>query len=212
LRISCAKPSACWAATRSTSACSRSFSVAASCLLRCGYRGMRHPRRLLPGAVSNTALYQPMRLAQVPRSLRTLAARPSLAIQKQGAATMYRIPGAFSAATTTPAPAVPAVEPTRGPPPGSPQALEGGSATGLAEIIIALAEYHERIALGLNDVVVHPLFTAGLDLHAALGLIGDHPASSKICHAVDELDQAIRDIQNIRDTILDRLASEPPPG
>lgn len=179
---------------------------------RCGYRGTRHPRRLLSGAVSSTAaLYQPMRVAQVPRSLRTLAARPSLAIQGQGAATMYRIPGAFSAATTTPAPAVPRVQPTRGPPPGSPQALEGGSATGLAEIITALAECNERIALGLNDVVVHPLVTAGLDLQAALGLIGDHPASSKIRHAVDELDQAVRDIRNIRDTILDRLAGQPPP-
>jgi hypothetical protein len=125
---------------------------------------------------------------------------------------MYRIPGAFSAATTTPASAVPRVQPTRRPPPGSPQALEGGSATGLAEITIAIAEYHERIALGLNDVVVHPLSTAGLDLQAALELIGDHPASSKICHAVDELDQAIRNIRNIRDTILDRLASPPPPG
>lgn len=124
---------------------------------------------------------------------------------------MYRIPGAFSAATTTPAPAVPGVQPTRGPPPGSPHALEGGSATGLAEIVLALAEYHERIALGLNDVVVHPLSTAGLDLQAALGLIGDHPASSKICHAVDELNQAIRDIRDIRDTILDHLAGQSPP-
>jgi hypothetical protein len=119
---------------------------------------------------------------------------------------MYRIPGAFSAATTTPAPAVPGVQPTRGPPPGSPQALEGGS-----EVALDLAEDHERIAQGLNDVVVGPLSTAGLDLQAALGLTGDHPASSKIRHAVDELDQAIRDIQAIRDTILDRVAGQPPP-
>lgn len=110
---------------------------------------------------------------------------------------MYRIPGAFSAATTPSAPAVPGIQPTRGPPPGSPQALEGGSAI-------------ERIALGLNDVLVHPLSTAGLDLQAALGLIGDHPASSKICHAVDELEQAIRDIQNIRDTLLDHPGQPPP--
>ena len=123
---------------------------------------------------------------------------------------MYRIPGAFSAATT-PAPAVPGVQPTRGPPPGSPQAPEGGSAIGPAEVTLDLAEDHERIALGLNDVVVRPLGTAGLDLQAALGLIGDHPASSKICHAVDELNQAIQDIQNIRKTILDHLAGQPPP-
>jgi hypothetical protein len=124
---------------------------------------------------------------------------------------MYRIPGAFSAATPTSAPAVPGVQPTRGPPPGSAQALEGGSATGPAEAVLALAEDHERIALGLNDIVVHPLFTAGLDLQAALGLIGAHPASSKIRHAVDELDQAIRDIQDIRSTIVDHPAGEQPP-
>jgi hypothetical protein len=109
---------------------------------------------------------------------------------------MYRIPGVFSGATTTSAPAVPGVQPT-----GGPQAPEGDSATGPAEVILALAEDHERIALGLNNVVIRPLSTAGLDLQAALGLIGDHPASSKIRHAVDELDQAIRDIQDIQASI-----------
>jgi hypothetical protein len=123
---------------------------------------------------------------------------------------MYRIPGAYSAATTTSAQAAPGVQPTRGPPPGSPQAPGSGSATGPAEVTCALAADHERITLGLNDVVARPLSAAGLDLQAALGLIGDHPASSKICHAVDELDRAIRDIQAIRDTILDHLAGQPP--
>ena len=124
---------------------------------------------------------------------------------------MYRIPGAFSAATTTPAPTVPGVQPTRGPPPGSPQALEGSSASGPAEVILAWAEDNERISRGLNDVGVRSLSTASLDLQAALGLIGDHPASSKISHAMDELDRAIRDIQRIRDTILDHRAGQPPP-
>ena len=45
---------------------------------------------------------------------------------------------------------------------------------------------------------VRRLLTAGQDLQAALGLLGNHPASGKIRHAVDEMDQAIRDI---RDTI-----------
>jgi hypothetical protein len=45
----------------------------------------------------------------------------------------------------------------------------------------------------MNDVVVHRIFAAGLDLQAALGLIGDHRGASKICHALDELDQAIKD-------------------
>jgi hypothetical protein len=124
---------------------------------------------------------------------------------------MYRIPGAFSAAPATSAPAVPGVQPTRGPPPDSRQALDGGGAAGPAEAIPALAEDYERITQGLNDVVACPLFTAGLDLQAALRLIDDHPASSKICHAVDELDRAIRDIRDIRNTILDRLAGQPPP-
>jgi Histidine kinase len=121
---------------------------------------------------------------------------------------MYRIPGVLSAATT-PAPAVPRVRPTRDPPPGNPQAPEHGCATGPAEAIPGQAEDRERIAGGLNDVVVHRLLTAGLDLQTALGLMGDHPASGKICHAVDELDQAIRDI---RDTIFDHPAGEGPPS
>ena len=124
---------------------------------------------------------------------------------------MYRIPGVLSAATTKPAPAVPPVRPTPGLPPGSPQPPEDGRATGPAEAIPGQAEDRERIALGLNDVVVRPLSTAGLDLQAALGLIGDHPASSKIRHAVDELDRAIQDIQNIRDTVLGHPAGRPPP-
>jgi hypothetical protein len=115
---------------------------------------------------------------------------------------MYRVPGTFSTATTTSAPAVPGVQPTRGPPAGSAQA-PGSSATGPAEVILALAEVHKRIALALNDVIARPLSTAGLDLQAALGLMGDHPASSKIRHAVEELDQAIQAIQAMQNTVLD---------
>ncbi|MGI8447528.1 MAG: hypothetical protein ACR2MP_10195 [Streptosporangiaceae bacterium] len=121
---------------------------------------------------------------------------------------MYRIPGVLSGATATPAPAVPRVRPTRDPPPGSPQAPEDGCATDPAEAIPGQAKDPERTAAGMNDVVVRRLLTAGLDLQAALGLMGSHPASGKICHAVDELDQAIRDI---RDTILDHPAGERPP-
>jgi hypothetical protein len=103
---------------------------------------------------------------------------------------MYRIPGVLSATTTKPAPAVPPVQPT----PGLP--------------IPGQAEDRERIALGLNDVVVRRLLTASQDLQAALRLMGNHPASGKIRHAVDEMDQAIRDI---RDTVLDHPAGERPP-
>ena len=113
---------------------------------------------------------------------------------------MYRIPGVLSAATTKPAPAVPPVRPTPDLRPGSPQAPGDGCATGPAEAIPGQAEDRERIALGLNDVVVRRLLTAGQDLQAALGLMGNHPASGKVRHAVEEMDQAIRDI---RDTISD---------
>lgn len=92
---------------------------------------------------------------------------------------MYRIPGAYSRKTTTSTSAVPQVKPTRDSPPGS-----------------------------LNDVVVRRLLIAGEDLQAALGLMVDHPANGKIRHAVDELDQAIRDI---RGTVFDHPADEPPP-
>jgi hypothetical protein len=121
---------------------------------------------------------------------------------------MYRIPGAYSAANKTPAGAVPQAGPISGLPPGSPQAPEGDHAPGPAEAIPGQAEDRERIALGLNDVVVRRLLTAGQDLQAALGLMGNHPASGKIRHAVDEMDQAVRDIP---DTVFDHAAGERPP-
>ena len=121
---------------------------------------------------------------------------------------MYRIPGVLSTATAKPAPAASPVRPPPGLPPGSPQAPEDGRATGPAEAIPGQAEDRERIALGLDDVVVRRLLTAGQDLQAALGLMGNHPASGKVRHAVDEMDQAIR---GIRDTVFDHPAGEQPP-
>ena len=113
---------------------------------------------------------------------------------------MYRIPGVLSAATARPAPAVPPVRPT----PGLPPAPEDGPAGAIA----SQAADRERIARGLNDVVVRRLLTAGQDLQAALGLMGDHPASGNVRHAADEMDQAIRDIP---DTIFDHPAGDRPP-
>jgi hypothetical protein len=46
--------------------------------------------------------------------------------------------------------------------------------------------------------VVRRIFAAGLDLHAALGLIGEHRGADKIYHAIDKLDNAIRDIRGRR--------------
>jgi signal transduction histidine kinase len=89
--------------------------------------------------------------------------------------------------------------PTRGPPASNGRPAYHGAAAS-AELTRYLTEDHDRIAQGINDVVVRRIFAAGLDLHAALGLIGDHRGASKIWHAIDELDQAVRDI---RDTIFD---------
>jgi hypothetical protein len=76
-----------------------------------------------------------------------------------------------------------------------------------AEVTWHLSEDPDRIAQGMNDVVVRRIFAAGLDLQAALGLIGDQRVVGKIYHAIDELDHAIRDI---RDTIFDRSPHDPP--
>ncbi len=73
-------------------------------------------------------------------------------------------------------------------------------------MIRALAKDHDRIAQDVNDVVVHRIFAAGLDLQAALGLIGDHPGTGKIYHAIGELDRAIRDIRN---AIFDHQLCDP---
>ena len=101
--------------------------------------------------------------------------------------------------SSLPIPDVPRVRPTRGPPDGSGQAPAGSGTAVSAELTRYLTEDHDRIAQGINNVVVHRIFAAGLDLQAALGLIGDHRGAGKIYHAIDELDQAIRDI---RDTIF----------
>ena len=76
------------------------------------------------------------------------------------------------------------------------RAPAGGGTADSAEMTRRLIDDHDRIAHDLNDVVVRRLFAAGLDLEVVLGLIGDHRASSKVCHAIDELDEAIRDIRD----------------
>jgi hypothetical protein len=83
----------------------------------------------------------------------------------------------------------PGVRPTRG--------LLASTAAGSPEMMLRLADDHDRIAGGLNDIVVRRLFSAGLDLEGALGLIGEHRAASRVQHAVSELDLAIRDIRDV---------------
>ena len=111
---------------------------------------------------------------------------------------MHRSSSLSSAVATAaiPAPGAAPVLLTRGPPPGNGRAPAGNGAAVSAELTRYLTEDHDRIAQSLNDVVVRRIFAAGLDLHVALGLIGEHRGAGKIYHAIDELDNAIRDIRD----------------
>ena len=82
----------------------------------------------------------------------------------------------------------PRIRPTSDPPPGR---------AGSAEVTLRLVEDHDRIAEGMNDIVVHRLFSAGLSLETALGLMGDHRGAAKVREAIGELDLAIRDFRNV---------------
>ena len=89
------------------------------------------------------------------------------------------------------------IRPTRDPPPG------------WAETALLLVQDRDRIAGGMNDLVVHRLFAAGLALETALGLIGGHPGAGKVREAVGELDLAIRDVRNV---VFDRQQPDPLSG
>ena len=95
----------------------------------------------------------------------------------------------------------PAVRAMRGPPPG-----RSGEP---AEVMLRLAQEHDRIAAGMNDVVVYRLFSAGLCLQAALGLMDGHRAAGKVQQAIGELDLAIADF---RDVLFDHHQPGSPPG
>ncbi len=72
-----------------------------------------------------------------------------------------------------------------------------GRAGDSAEVILHLVQDRDRIAEDMNDLVVHRLFSAGLALELALGLIGGHPGAGKVQEAISELDLAIRDVRNV---------------
>jgi anti-anti-sigma factor len=73
------------------------------------------------------------------------------------------------------------------------------------EPILRRAEEYDRIGPGLSDLLVQRLFSAGLSLQAALGMLGDHPAAGKIQDAVSSMDLAIRDFRSF-------LFDQPDPG
>lgn len=88
-----------------------------------------------------------------------------------------------------PEPDEPGIRPTRGP--------TRGRAGDSAAVTVRLMQEHDRIAAGLNDIVVYRLFSAGLSLETALGLMGDQPGTAKVQEAIDVLDLAIRDFRNV---------------
>jgi signal transduction histidine kinase len=79
----------------------------------------------------------------------------------------------------------------------APSAATGSGATSAAALTPYRTEVHDRIALRLNDVVIQRIFAAGLDLHRAVGRVGDQRGAREICHALGDLDHAIRDIRDL---------------
>ena len=65
------------------------------------------------------------------------------------------------------------------------------------QFLARLAEDRDRIAGDLNELLVTRLFSAGLSLHSALGVLGDHPAAGRIWDAVNELDMTIKDLRTV---------------
>jgi hypothetical protein len=100
------------------------------------------------------------------------------------------------ATARTPAEGARQVPPTRDPPAYRDQVPHVSGAARSAEQTRYLIEDRDRIAQGVTDVVVRRIFAAGLDLQAALGLIGEHRAAVRIRHAIDELDLAIGDVRS----------------
>ncbi len=81
-----------------------------------------------------------------------------------------------------------------------------GSAGDRAEATLLLAQDRDRIAAGMNDIVVRRLFSAGLALETAVGLMGGHPGAGKVREAIGELDLAIRDVRNV---VFDHYQRDP---
>ena len=59
------------------------------------------------------------------------------------------------------------------------------------------AEIPDQMAAGMNHLLVHRLFSAGLSLGAVLEMLGDHPAAGRIRDTVTDLDQAIRELRSL---------------
>lgn len=61
---------------------------------------------------------------------------------------------------------------------------------------LGLMEERERIAKELHDGIIQSLFAVGMSLQATALMSGSNDVSSRIEHAVEELDHVIRDLRN----------------
>ncbi len=61
---------------------------------------------------------------------------------------------------------------------------------------------HDRDVGALGQAIITRLFSAGLDLHSALGLAGDGRVTQRLWDAVDELDEAIIDLRHLMLAVL----------
>ncbi len=64
-----------------------------------------------------------------------------------------------------------------------------------AERVAVFAD-RDRIARQLHDLVIQRLFATGMSLQAAMAMLPDSPATARVGHAVDALDETIRDIRS----------------
>jgi signal transduction histidine kinase len=78
-----------------------------------------------------------------------------------------------------------------------------------AEITRRLMADRDRIGSEINDVVVRRLFSAGLSLQNALGLMDGHHAAKHVQEAITDLDQAII---NLRNTVFGMRSTDSPNG
>ena len=107
------------------------------------------------------------------------------------------------AAATPPARDASRIRPTRSLAPGSGARAGNGRPAVSAESTQRVTEDHDQIAQDQNvaqdqnDVVVNRLFAAGLELQAALRLIGDGRVAGHVGDAIGSLDQALRDHRDI---------------
>lgn len=110
---------------------------------------------------------------------------------------MDRSLSSSSAVATAAPPArdAPRMRPTRSSPPSS-KACAGNGPAFSAEVAQSVTEDHDRIRQDENHVVVNRLFAAGLDLQAALGLLGDQRVADHVGDAICSLDRAIRELRN----------------